>query len=139
MDEKTTPKPEVKKAVEAEVAPETKPEPIVIKAEPAAPLLEVKDAKGETLLKVEEPKAPEPEKVEEPKAPEPAKAEVPKAPEPAPLFSVKTNAYSAWVTQNGEKSYLANLEVGGSTYNWPAGSTSEAEALLKYHIANQKL
>ena len=139
MDEKATPKPEAKaKAVEAEVAPETKPEPIVIKAEPAAPLLEVKDAKGETLLKVEAP-APEPEKVEEPKAPEPVKAEVPKAPEPAPLFSVKTNAYSAWVTQNGEQSYLANLEVGGSAYNWPAGSASEAEALLKYHIANQKL
>lgn len=141
MDEKATPKPEAKaKAVEAEV----KPEPIVIKAEPAAPLLEVKDAKGETLLKVETP-APEPEKVEEVKAPEPVKAEAPAPPieppsAPAPLFSVKNAAYSAWVTQNGEKSYLANLELtGGSAYNWPADSAKEAEALLKYHIANQKL
>lgn len=122
MDEKTTPKPEAKaKAVEAEVAPETKPEPIVIKAEP---------------VKAPEPvPAPEPAKVEEVKAPEP-----PKAPEPAKLFSAKTDAYSAWVTQNGDKSFLANLElVGGSAYNWPASSASEAEALLKYHIANQKL
>lgn len=131
MDEKATPKPEAKaKAVEAEVAPETKPEPIVMKAESA---------------KAPEPvaPAPEPEKVEEPKAPEPAPAPEPepaKAPEPAKLFSVKTDAYSAWVTQNGDKSYLANLELtGGSAYNWPAGSASEAEELLKYHIANQKL
>jgi len=147
MDEKPTPKPEAKaKAVEAEVAPETKPEPIVIKAEP---LLEVKDSNGETLLKVEAPvpampieppSAPEPPKAEVP-APEPEKApELPKAPEPAKLFSVKTDAYSAWVTQNGDKSFLANLELtGGSAYNWPAGSASEAEELLKYHIANQKL
>jgi hypothetical protein len=139
MDEKTTPKPEAKaKAVEAEVAPETKPEPIVIKAEsakapePVAPAPEPE--------KVEEPKAPEPAlPIEPPSAPEPA-PEPPKAPEPAKLFSVKTDAYSAWVTQNGDKSYLANLELtGGSAYNWPAGSASEAEALLKYHIANQKL
>jgi len=139
MDEKATPKPEAKaKAVEAEV----KPEPIVIKAEPAAPLLEVKDSNGETLLKVEAPApepAPEPVKVEEVKAPEPEKV-APKAPEPAPLFSVKTDTYTAWVTQNGDNAYLANLELtGGSVYNWPATSAKEAEALLKYHIANQKL
>jgi len=128
MDEKPTPTPEAKaKAVEAEVAPETKPEPIVIKAEP---------------VKAPEPvPAPEPAKVEEVKAVEEVKVpEPPKAPEPAKLFSVKTDAYSAWVTQNGDKSFLANLELtGGSAYNWPAGSASEAEALLKYHIANQKL
>jgi len=128
MDEKATPKPEAKaKAVEAEVAPETKPEPIVIKAEP---------------VKAPEPvPAPEPAKVEEVKAVEEVKVpEPPKAPEPAKLFSVKTDAYSAWVTQNGDKSFLANLELtGGSAYNWPASSASEAEELLKYHIANQKL
>jgi len=128
MDEKPTPTPEAKaKAVEAEVAPETKPEPIVIKAEP---------------VKAPEPvPAPEPAKVEEVKAVEEVKVpEPPKAPEPAKLFSVKTDAYSAWVTQNGDKSFLANLELtGGSAYNWPASSASEAEELLKYHIANQKL
>lgn len=125
MDEKPTPKPEDKSnAVEADVAPETKPEPIVIKAEPV--------------------KAPEPVPapampIEPPSAPEPVKVEAP-APEPAKLFSVKTDAYSAWVTQNGDKSFIANLELtGGSAYNWPTGSASEAEALLKYHIANQKL
>ena len=146
MDEKATPKPEAKaKAVEAEVTPEPKPEPIVIKAEPAAPLLEAKDSKGETLLKVEAP-APEPAKVEEPE-PEPVKAEAPtppieppSAPALAKLFSVKTDAYIAWVTQHGDSAFLANLELtGGSVYNWPADSAKEAEALLKYHIANQKL
>lgn len=121
MDEKTTPKPEAKdKAVEAEVAPETKPDSIVVKAESAkAP---------EIVAPAPEPKAPE-------AAPGPSKA-----PEPVKLFSVKTDTYSAWVTQNGEESYLANLEIaGGSAYNWPAESPKEAEALLKYHISNQKL
>ena len=137
MDEKATPKPEAKaKAVEAEVAPETKPEPIVIKAEP----VKAPEPVPAPAMPIEPPSAPEPPKVEAP-APEPEKApEPPKAPEPAKLFSVKTDAYSAWVTQNGDKSFLANLELtGGSAYNWPASSASEAEELLKYHIANQKL
>lgn len=131
MDEKPTPKPEAKaKAVEAEVAPETKPEPVVIKAEP----VKAPEPVPAPAMPIEPPSAPEPPKVE---APEPEKVE---APEPAKLFSVQTDAYSAWVTQNSDKSFLANLELtGGSAYNWPASSASEAEELLKYHIANQKL
>lgn len=133
MDEKATPKPEAKaKAVEAEVKPKPKPEPIVINAEPA----KAPEPAPAPAMPIEPPSAPEPPKAEVP-APEPEK---PKAPEPAKLFSVKTDTYSAWVTQNGEKSYLANLELtGGSAYNWPADSAKEAEALLQYHIANQKL
>ena len=131
MDEKPTPKPEAKaKAVAAEVAPETNTEPIVIKAEP---------------VKASEPEPAPAPPIEPPSAPEPPKAEVPapepeKSPEPAELFSIKTNTYSAWVTQNSDESFLANLELtGGSAYNWPAKSASEAEEILKYHIANQKL
>lgn len=129
MDEKPTPKPEAKaKAVEAEVAPETKTEPIVIKAEP------VKAPEPAPALPIEPPSAPEPPKAEVP-APEPEKS-----PEPAELFSIKTDTYSAWVTQNSDKSFLANLELtGGSAYNWPAESASEAEEILKHHITNQKL
>lgn len=129
MDEKPTPKPEAKaKAVEAEVAPETKPEPIVIKAEP------VKAPEPAPAMPIEPPSAPEPPKAEVP-APEPKKS-----PELAELFFVKTDTYIAWVTQNGDKSFLANLELtGGSAYNWPAESAREAEELLQYHIANQKL
>lgn len=129
MEEKAT-KPEVKvKAVEAK-AP-AKPEPIVMEAESASPV------KPEPVTAPEPAPAPEPEK---PKAePEPALApEKPKA--DTKLFEVNTDTYKAWVTKNSDTSFLANLELaGGSAYNWSAGSASEAEDLLKYHIANQKL
>lgn len=60
--------------------------------------------------------------------------------EKATLFSLKTDTYHAWVTQNGDNWYQSNLELaGGSTYFWPAGSPEEAEQLLAYHIRNQKL
>lgn len=120
------------------------PPPIVIAAEPAKP----------------EPKPAEPAKVEEkPKddtktqignsgtldAKPDVKADVKpvepaKQPEVAKLYSAETSTYKAWVTQVGDKTYQANLELStGSAYSWPAQSAQEAEELVKYHVTNQKL
>lgn len=68
---------------------------------------------------------------------EPAKQDEPKK---SGFYSLKTDTYHAWVTQNGESCFQANLElVGGSTYSWSAESPEEAEQILAYHVKNQKL
>lgn len=111
----------------------TTPPPVISKAEP------VKETHGGLTVNCD--KAAGEDKPEDNK-PEDKSIDQPQAPKPdsKTLFSVKSNNYHAWVTQHGEKSFMANLElVGGSSYNWPASSASEAEALLRYHIINQKL